>query len=122
MGDQGEPFVGRGSHLLALDGQLAHVVAGASRIVLVDGPAGIGKTALIGRFVAGHPDAAVLKACGEENETGLPLGLLDQLLSPAAHDEHGEQVLPGRRLPTRRPPARGCSTYSANSRPVPPGR
>ena len=106
MGDLGDPgslFVGRGSHLSALDGQLAHVVAGASRIVLVDGPAGIGKTALIRRFVAGHPDAEVLKACGEENETGLPLGLLDQLLSRTAHNE---QVLP-------RPPAADAPTAGA---------
>lgn len=103
LGDQGSPFVGRGRHLSALDGQLAHVAAGASRIVLVDGPAGIGKTALIGRFVAGHPDAEVLRACGEENETGLPFGLLDQLLSRTAHDE---QVLP-------RPPAADAPTAGA---------
>uniref|UniRef100_A0AAU2A614 AAA family ATPase n=1 Tax=Streptomyces sp. NBC_00093 TaxID=2975649 RepID=A0AAU2A614_9ACTN len=103
LGDQGGPFVGRGRHLSALDGQLAHVVAGASRIVLVDGPAGIGKTALIRHFVAAHPDAEVLRACGEENETGLPLGLLDQLLSPAEHDE---QALP-------RPPAADAPTAGA---------
>lgn len=119
LGDQGGPFVGRGRHLSALDGQLAHVVAGASRIVLVDGPAGIGKTALIRHFVAAHPDAEVLRACGEENETGLPLGLLDQLLSPPSMTS---RPFPGPRRPTRRPPAPGCSTYSVNSRPVPPGR
>lgn len=97
----GDLFVGRNSHLSALNDRLAQVIAGAPRLVLVDGPAGIGKTALIGRFLAGHPGAEVLKGCGEENETGLPFGVLDQLLSP-----HTEQAVP-------RPPAADAPTVGS---------
>lgn len=42
-----EPFVGRMAELDALAAAYAHASAGQSRIVCVEGPAGIGKTALV---------------------------------------------------------------------------
>ncbi|MFI9174038.1 ATP-binding protein [Streptomyces lincolnensis] len=53
--------------------------AGRPRLVVVEGPAGIGKTALARHFLTtarGH----VLTAAGAENETDLPYGVLSQLL------------------------------------------
>ena len=52
--------------------------AGHPQRVLVEGPAGIGKTALIRRFL--RDDTHVLYGAGEEAEAGLAFGVLEQLL------------------------------------------
>ncbi|MDV9170076.1 AAA family ATPase [Streptomyces sp. W16] len=75
------PFVGRSEQLSALRARLARVVEGEPCLVLVEGPAGIGKTSLVGRFLADHPETEVLTGCGEEGEAGTPFGLLDHLFS-----------------------------------------
>ena len=72
-------FVGRARELEALTGALTHVRAGQSRVVLVLGEAGVGKTALLRRFLDAAPDLRVVLACGDESETPLPYGLVDQL-------------------------------------------
>lgn len=51
-----------------------------SRVVLVEGEAGIGKTALIDHFAAEVEDARVIRASGEQAETAVAYGLVDQLL------------------------------------------
>lgn len=55
-------FVGRREALAELDRALARVVRGHTACVLVHGPSGIGKTALVQRFVDGRvmPDGALL--------------------------------------------------------------
>src|SRR4051812_27130962 len=52
--------------------------------VLIEGPPGIGKSALLAAALAKAPDAAqVLRARGSELEAGLAFGGVRQLLAPA---------------------------------------
>jgi DNA-binding CsgD family transcriptional regulator len=52
--------------------------------LLIEGPPGIGKSALLAEALAGAPDAAqVLRARGSELEAGLAFGGVRQLLAPA---------------------------------------
>ena len=80
-------FVGRTGELDVLCARLADARAGRPWIVQVQGPAGIGKTALIERFLAeakgAGPAPTVLRASGEEAETLLAYGVLDQLARSA---------------------------------------
>ncbi len=57
-------YVGRTQELGALDRVLDEVAARGARVVLLRGPAGIGKTALLRRFVERHPEATALRADG----------------------------------------------------------
>ena len=52
-------FSGRRHELDALDGVLDQVTADGARVVLVEGPAGVGKTAVLRRFVERHRDLRV---------------------------------------------------------------
>ncbi|HEX5620070.1 MAG TPA: ATP-binding protein, partial [Solirubrobacteraceae bacterium] len=53
-------FVGRERELAALDSCLADALQGRPRVALVEGPAGIGKTTLIDRFLAAADGARVV--------------------------------------------------------------
>lgn len=80
------PFVGRRAELGALRACLNDARAGRPRVVLVEGPAGIGKTALLDRLAsesAQDPDVVVLRASGDQNEELLAYGLLEQLVRSA---------------------------------------
>ncbi|MFF9119151.1 AAA family ATPase [Streptomyces massasporeus] len=74
-------FLGRQEELSRMTGRLEAAARGAPQVVLVDGPAGIGKTSLARRFLS---DAAagycVVRASGEELETELAYGLVAQLV------------------------------------------
>ncbi|WP_405961975.1 AAA family ATPase [Streptomyces sp. NBC_00723] len=75
------PFFGRADALEQLDDRLARAARSEPQIVLVDGPAGIGKTSLVRRFLASaHAGCQVLRASGEEMEMDLPYGVAAQLL------------------------------------------
>ena len=63
-------FVGRERELAAL---------GAASFALVEGAAGVGKTALVERALAGR----VLRVSGEPAEIAVPSGVLDQLFRRA---------------------------------------
>ncbi len=76
-------FVGRQPMLASLRRMLEQVRAGEPRLVLIEGPAGIGKTSLVRRFLEEAGERCVLRASGEEAEAGLPFGLLAQLLADA---------------------------------------
>ncbi|MDA0182886.1 AAA family ATPase, partial [Solirubrobacter phytolaccae] len=76
------PFVGRRRDLDVLADEWAVAREGSPRAVLVEGEPGIGKTALVERFLA-SVDVAVLRASGDESETGVALGVADQLLRHA---------------------------------------
>ncbi len=92
-------IVGRDDELAVLRAELDSVRAGRARVVLLEGPAGIGKTTLAEHFVAGLADARVLRASGDEFETEVELGLLEQLLrgsgplAGAGHVEAGARLL-----------------------------
>jgi DNA-binding CsgD family transcriptional regulator len=72
-------FVGRGSELDRLLIELDLVRNGHPRAVLLTGEPGIGKTALARQFLRGS-DLLILEASGEEAESLLAYGIIDQLL------------------------------------------
>ena len=70
--------------------------------MLVEGAAGIGKTALIERFLAPLDDVTVLRASGDESERDLPFGVARAAVAAAGraavelggdHVAAGAQVL-----------------------------
>ena len=75
-----DPFVGRADELALLNAEMQRVRGGEPRLVWLTGEAGIGKTSLVRRFVGGLSGVRVLWA-GGENETDLPYGVINQLLS-----------------------------------------
>jgi DNA-binding CsgD family transcriptional regulator len=75
-----DAFVGRGRELAMLERCAAEARNGEPRVVVIEGPAGIGKSALLTRFLRPLPDAGMLRASGAESEMALPYGLIGQLL------------------------------------------
>ena len=63
-----------------LDAEVAQARAGNPRLVIVEGSAGVGKTALVRRFLADAGDLRALQATGEEVEALLPYGVVEQLV------------------------------------------
>ncbi|MGH8897268.1 MAG: helix-turn-helix transcriptional regulator [Egibacteraceae bacterium] len=96
---RGEPRSGTGlllerdAELAILEELVADTVAGRGRVVLVEGPAGIGKTRLLGeaRDRAGSLGLRVLAGSGGELERDFAFGLVRQLLEPAVAGSPGEQ-------------------------------
>jgi predicted ATPase len=76
-------LVGRTAAIRALDEALADCVAGRPRTVLVDGPAGSGKSALLHTVVeqATAIGAVVCHAVAAPTGRGTALGVLRQLVS-----------------------------------------
>src|SRR4051794_18947999 len=62
-----------------LRAKLDEARSGYPGIVLIEGPPGIGKTALVKRFVRESVDVLVLQASGEESESLLTYGVVGQL-------------------------------------------
>ena len=81
------PFVGRQAELALLRAKLDEARSGHPGIVLIEGPPGIGKTALVERFVGESVGVLVLRASGEESESLLTYGVVDQLVRFARLDE-----------------------------------
>lgn len=77
-------FVGRERELSELMSQVERARAGERRLVLIDGAAGVGKTALVRRFLDLADVSRVLRTSGEENESRLPYGLVAQLAEQLA--------------------------------------
>jgi DNA-binding CsgD family transcriptional regulator len=77
----GTRLVGRDLELALLREQLDRARSGEARVVFLRGEAGIGKTALVRALVTEAPDCVVLAAAGDETETSLGLGVVDQLLA-----------------------------------------
>lgn len=72
-------FVGRGRELAVLHAQLARAREGRAGLVVLEGPAGVGKTALVGEFLAAVEGTVALEVSGEEAESELAYGVLGQL-------------------------------------------
>ncbi len=73
-------FVGRAAERDWLDERLSTAVAGRPSTVVVDGPPGIGKSALVSTFLDGLRDVRTLNASGDESEAFLQFGIVRQLL------------------------------------------
>lgn len=85
-GERMHGFVGRQSELDALRLRLAAARAGDPQVVQIQGPPGMGKTALVSQFLAdpgGGVPPVVLRASGEETEVLLAYGVVDQLARSA---------------------------------------
>ncbi|MDS0134617.1 MULTISPECIES: AAA family ATPase [unclassified Amycolatopsis] len=75
-------LLGRGEELAALDGVLAAARAGHSRVLVLRGEAGIGKTALLDHVAAQASGCRVARTAGAESERELPYAGLQQLCAP----------------------------------------
>jgi DNA-binding CsgD family transcriptional regulator len=75
----GPVFAGRDRELAGLAGLLARASAGAPQVALIEGEAGMGKSALAAEFLARHREVPVLAASGDAAERGLAFGLIRQL-------------------------------------------
>src|SRR5690349_17884536 len=73
-------FVGRTAELEVLGEELAAMKEGSPRAVLIEGPVGIGKSAMIDHLLADKPDLTVLRATGEQWEAHVAFGVVDQLM------------------------------------------
>ncbi|HEY2296108.1 MAG TPA: AAA family ATPase [Jatrophihabitans sp.] len=71
--------MGRQEELGVLQRTLAEARTTASRTVLVLGDPGIGKTSLVGSFLAANPKAARVWVSGAADETTVRLGVVDQI-------------------------------------------
>lgn len=80
-----EPLLDRNNELVRIESALADARAGRGRFVLVEGPAGIGKTALLtaARTAATTSGMHVLRATGTELERDFAFGVVRQLFEPA---------------------------------------
>jgi DNA-binding CsgD family transcriptional regulator len=84
----------RSVELAALERQLQQIRAGSGRVVLVQGPAGVGKSSLI-RAVSQSATGAgvrVLSACGGPLEREAGWGVVRQLFGPAAAGPEWEHL------------------------------
>jgi len=77
-------FVGRAAELGFLRARLDEAASGLPRTVVLEGPGGSGKSALLHAFTSMLDKGAVLAASGEEEESFLSFGLLNQLLGSRA--------------------------------------
>lgn len=78
----GPELIGRGDELAALDGALAAARTGHSRVLVLRGEAGIGKTALLEHVAARATGFRVARTAGVESERELPYAGLHQLCVP----------------------------------------
>ncbi|MBV9323242.1 MAG: AAA family ATPase [Chloroflexi bacterium] len=79
-------FVGREPELATAAAALDSARASSPRILVIEGEAGIGKTAFVHRFLSGATDVIVLAASGDETEAALEYGVISQLVSRASSD------------------------------------
>ena len=71
---------------------------GHPQVVYLEGEAGSGKSTLLSRFLGSLSDAVVLQAGGDEDESLLSYGVVDQLDPDAATDPGDDPMAVGARL------------------------
>jgi DNA-binding CsgD family transcriptional regulator len=91
-------FVGRQAELRILDERLAAAATGRPQVVYVEGEAGAGKSSLLSRFLGSLSNAVVLEVGGDEAETLLSYGVIDQLQPGAVTDPGTDPMAVGARL------------------------
>jgi predicted ATPase len=89
--NRADELLERNDELAQLGAELAGAGNGRGRLVLISGPAGIGKTALLHRVERGaeRDGMLVLRARGVELEQGFAFGVVRQLLERACLAEGG---------------------------------
>jgi DNA-binding CsgD family transcriptional regulator len=97
----GEPLLERGLELARIEAALAEARTGSGRFLVIEGPAGIGKTALLTatRRVAAEGGMRVLRSRGTELERDFAFGVVRQLfeapLAEASELERGDLLQAG---------------------------
>jgi DNA-binding CsgD family transcriptional regulator len=91
-------FVGRQGELRILGDRLAAAGKGHPQVIYVEGEAGAGKSTLLSRFLGSLPDAVVLAVGGDEAETLLSYGIIDQLQPGAMTEPGSDPMAAGARL------------------------
>jgi DNA-binding CsgD family transcriptional regulator len=91
-------FVGRQSELSVLDDRLAAARVGHPQVVYLEGEAGAGKSTLLSRFLGSLSEAVVLEVGGDEAETLLTYGVVDQLLPGRSTEPGADPMAVGARL------------------------
>jgi DNA-binding CsgD family transcriptional regulator len=91
-------FVGRDVELGVLDKCLAAARGGSPQVVYIEGDPGGGKSTLLSRFISSVSDAAVLEVAGDEAETLLAYGIIDQLQSDATREPGMDPMAVGSQL------------------------
>ena len=79
---RGPGLRGRRTEQAALDRLLTEVRAGQSRVLVLRGEAGVGKTVLLDYLQERAPECRVVRAAGVESEMELPFAVLHQLCAP----------------------------------------
>lgn len=87
----GRTLLERGEETAAIEAALGAAAAGDGACIVVEGPAGIGKSVLLdaARRSARARGMAVLAARADELEGDFPYGVVRQLLERRAHDDRG---------------------------------
>ena len=82
----GGALLERGAELAGLDGLLAAACDGRGSVVVIEGPAGIGKSALMSACAARAADLGIesLRARGDDVSMEAPFAAMRELLAPAA--------------------------------------
>jgi hypothetical protein len=90
-------LLGRGAELAVLAAAADRAAAGAGQVLLVEGPAGIGKTALAdaARAFAARAGLTPLRARGTELERAFGFGVVRQLLEATVHGTAATSVFTG---------------------------
>src|SRR5580692_8189972 len=91
-------FVGRQSELRILGERLAAAGKGHPQVVYVEGEAGGGKSTLLSRFLGSLPNAVILQVGGDEAETLLSYGIVDQLQPGTVTEPGTDPMAVGARL------------------------
>jgi AAA ATPase domain len=89
-----EVFTGRSRELAALASAVTAARASRPALVLVEGEAGMGKSALLSRFASRLSGETVLRASGEEAEILLPYGIVGQLAPTCRHSDRPRREWP----------------------------
>src|SRR5213592_982673 len=79
------PLLERNEELARIESALAEARTGRGRFLVIEGPAGIGKTALLAaaRTAAANSGMRVLRSRGSELERDFAFGVVRQLFEPA---------------------------------------
>lgn len=79
--ERGPLFVGRSREIAVLDAELERAAGGNPRVVLVEGTEGIGKTALVQRWLATGPICRPVVVSADEGEAHLAYAVVGQLVT-----------------------------------------